>query len=69
MTLRNKLFAGYFALAAIGLVWPGFAFIGNRVEPYILGLPLSLAWNVGWVLLTFVVLCVFEYTHPGKADE
>ncbi len=66
MTLRNRLLAAYFVVAAVGLVWPGYALIGNRVEPFVLGMPLSLAWNVGWVLLTFTVLSVFELTNPDE---
>ena len=48
---------GAYTLICLGaLTWPGYAWLGNRIEPLVLGLPFSLAWNVGWVLLTFVVL-------------
>lgn len=52
---------GLYALICLGaLTWPGYAWLGNRIEPSVLGLPLSLAWNVGWVLATFVVLAVYH---------
>ena len=36
--------------------------LGNRIEPYVLGLPFSLAWVVGWVLLSFVALVAYHST-------
>ena len=36
----------------------GGAPFANRVEPYVLGLPFLLAWIVGCVLLTALVLAV-----------
>jgi hypothetical protein len=62
MDLRRGLLAGYVLLCALALVWPGYAMLGNRIEPYVLGLPLSFAWNVGWVSLTFVVLVTYHLT-------
>ena len=62
MTLRNALF-GFYALLCLGaMTWPGYARFGNSIEPYVLGLPFSLAWVVGWVLLTFVVLVIYHAT-------
>lgn len=54
--IRRGLLAGYFLLAAFCLVWPGYAWWGNGLEPYVLGLPWSFAWAVGWVVATLVVL-------------
>jgi len=56
MALRHWLLAAYMAVCCLALVWPAYDLLGNRVEPYVLGLPLSFAWNVGWVVLTFLVL-------------
>jgi hypothetical protein len=66
MSLRHRLLAIYFVLCALALVWPGYAWLGNRVEPWVLGLPLSFAYNIGWVVLTFAVLVVF---HLSGEDE
>lgn len=63
--LRNLLFALYVVTCTAALIWPGYAWLGNRIEPWVLGLPFSLAWVVGWVLLTFCVLVVYHATEPG----
>jgi len=63
MKLRDRLLAGYFVICALGLIWPGYAWLGNRIEPYILGLPLSFAWVVGWVLVTLLVLVAYDITR------
>ena len=50
--LARVLLGVYLAVCALMLVWPGYAWFGNQVEPYVLGLPFALAWNVGWVVAT-----------------
>jgi len=57
---RSLLLGAYVLLCLGMLIWPGYARFGNSIEPYVLGLPFSLAWIVGWVLLTFGVLVVFH---------
>ena len=60
--LRHILFGLYVVLCLGAMTWPGYAWLGNSIEPYVLGLPFSLAWVVGWVLATFVVLTVYNAT-------
>jgi hypothetical protein len=36
------------------------AWYGARVEPLVLGLPFCLAWMVGWILATFLVLVLYD---------
>jgi len=48
------------------MTWPGYALFGNSIEPYVLGLPFSLAWVVGWVILTLLVLTLFHATRPPE---
>ncbi|HJL20466.1 MAG TPA: DUF3311 domain-containing protein [Sandaracinaceae bacterium LLY-WYZ-13_1] len=58
---------GLYALVCLSaLTWPGYAWLGNRVAPRVLGLPLSLAWNVGWIAATFVVLVVYHRLRTGR---
>lgn len=45
---------------AFALTWPGYAWLGNRIEPYVAGVPASLAWVVGWVVATFFVLVAYH---------
>ena len=62
----DLLFALY-AVCCIGAVtWPGYAWLGNRIEPYVLGLPFSLAWIIGWILLSFVALVLYHTTSEGR---
>ena len=59
------LFAAYCVVCLLASIWPGFAYLGARIEPRVLGLPFSFAWVIGWVLLTFVVL-IFFYRAVSK---
>ena len=57
---RDALLAVHVVLCLLANTWPGYAWFGNSIEPYVLGVPFSLAWIVGWVVLTFVVLAVYH---------
>lgn len=59
---RRVFFALFAGVVLLAMIWPGYAMFGARIEPYVLGLPFSLAWVVGWVLLTFAGLAVFHAT-------
>ncbi len=60
--LRHILFGLYVMLCLGAMTWPGYAWLGNSIEPYVLGLPFSPAWVVGWVLATLVALTVYHAT-------
>ena len=60
--LRHILFGLYVMLCLGAMTWPGYAWLGNSIEPYVLGLPFSLAWVVGWVLATLVALTAYHAT-------
>lgn len=66
MRLPHVLLAVYSVVCLAALTWPGYALFGNRIEPYVLGLPFSLAWNVGWIVVTFVVLAIFHRTSAER---
>jgi TRAP-type C4-dicarboxylate transport system permease small subunit len=63
---RDVLLAIYVVVCIAALVWPGYDWFGNRIEPFVLGVPFSLAWVAGWVLLTFVVLSVYHLSAPRE---
>ncbi len=63
---RDRLLLVYFAICATFLVWPAYGAVGNRLTPYVLGLPFSFAWNIGWVLVTFVVMATYHFTGEGR---
>ena len=65
--LRNPLFGLYVLLCLGAMTWPGYAWFGNSIEPYVLGLPFSLVWVMSWVVLTFLVL--LAYHNTGRSEE
>ena len=62
--MRPGLFGLYVVICLAMLCWPGYALFGSRIEPYVFGFPFALAWVVGWVLVTFLVLTAFHATAP-----
>ncbi len=60
LRLRDLLFTLYVICCVGALTWPGYDWLGNRIEPLVLGLPFSLAWVIGWVGLTFLVLTIYH---------
>ena len=66
MSLRHRLLGAYFVVCTAALIWPGYAWLGNRIEPRLLGLPLSFAYNIVWVVLSFVVMVVFHLSGPDE---
>lgn len=66
MRSLDLAFGLYCLVCLAALTWPGYAWLGNRVTPAVLGLPLSLAWNVGWVVATFVVLAVYHRLRRAR---
>ena len=64
--MRNTLFGLYVVVCVAALTWPGYDRLGNSIEPYVLGVPFSLAWVVGWVLLTFVALVLYHNTGESR---
>ncbi len=65
----HALLGLYLATCLLALVWPGYVWAGNRVEPFVAGLPFSFAWVVGWVIATFLALALFHWTTGGERDD
>ncbi len=52
-------------IAGLALIWPVYPLAAD-VRPYVLGLPLSFAWLVGWLIVMFVALVLLYRTDgPG----
>ncbi len=49
------VFTGWFLLVLACLLWPIYPLFGS-IEPFVLGLPLSMAWVVLWLVLSFAGL-------------
>ncbi len=58
--LPHVLFGVYLAVCLVCLVWPVYAWAGDRVEPRFFGLPFAFAWHIGWIVLTLIVLFVYD---------
>lgn len=55
-------------ITGLALIWPVYPLAAD-VRPYILGLPLSFAWVVGWLVVMFVALVLLYRTDgPGTRD-
>ena len=61
------LLCAYLALSLFCLIWPGYAWLGARVEPFVFGLPFAFAWHIFWVLATCIVLIAFHRSVGGRA--
>jgi hypothetical protein len=50
------------------MIFPIFG-IGNRVEPFVLGLPFSMFWVVFWIAVEFLgLVAFFVYEHGREGD-
>lgn len=58
--LPHVLFALFVATALSALVWPVYAWAGDRIEPRVLGLPFAFAWHVLWVVASFFALLLYD---------
>lgn len=49
------------------VTWPGVLYF-NRIEPRILGLPFNFAWVAAWIVLSFAILALLEWTVSRDED-
>ena len=59
----------YFAMSAAALVWPIYPWLGNHIEPRVLGLPFSLVWVLGVIACNFGVLALLYGLRLIDAEE
>jgi hypothetical protein len=57
----------FFFLFVLAVTWPGMVPF-NRIQPQVLGLPLSMFWITLWVFCSFLVLLVVDRVE-GRARE
>ena len=58
--MRHVMLGAYALTCLACMVWPVYAEFGTRIEPFVLGVPFSFAWVIGWALVTFAVLCAYH---------
>lgn len=57
----RHIFLGSAVIACLlCLGWPGYAAFGDRIYPMVMGLPFSLVWNIGWIIMSFLFLIIFH---------
>ena len=57
----------YFIPMALAVTWPGLVLFA-RIEPFILGLPFSLAWISAWIAGSVVVLYLLDRVEKRYRD-
>ncbi len=68
-TLRHLLYALFCVICLAALIWPGYLYLGNRIEPLILGLPFSLVWVVGWAIANFIALLAYDWAGRRAVSD
>lgn len=69
MSLRTaRLLTGAYLIAALFFVtWPGLLPFA-RIEPFIFGLPFSMAWIAGWIAGVVIVLTLLDRVERRHRD-
>lgn len=65
----TRISVAYFSFATASLVWPLFPLVGNHIEPRILGMPWSLTYTLGVVVLNAMVLIALYAARVVDARE
>ena len=56
----RKLAIAVFLLNMLAVTWPVLSFFRSP-EPFIFGLPMSMAWPIAWILIGWAALLVLDY--------
>jgi len=59
----------YFVVATASLIWPVYPALGNRIEPRLLGLPFSLTYVLGVVIVNTGVLAALYRARVIDSEE
>ena len=69
VSVRDRILAVHMSVCLLAQIWPGYMWFGGRIEPYIVGLPFSLAWTVGWIVVTFGGLLAYHLSAPRSGPR
>ena len=64
----RRLAIGFFLLYLLAVTWPG-ATLFRSPEPFVLGLPLSMAWPAALILMGWIMLLVLDYFENKDRGE
>lgn len=59
----------FFVVTTAGLIWPIYPWLGNHLEPRVLGLPWSLAYVLGIIAANTLVLAALFAARAVDAEE
>lgn len=64
----RRFVAVVFMLNLVAVTWPGVT-VFRMAEPFVLGLPLSMAWPIAWIVVGWVTLLVLDYFEQREGDD
>ncbi len=64
----RRLAAGMFVIMVLAVTWPVITLF-RTAEPLILGLPLSMAWPIGWILIGWITLLVLDHVESREDPD
>lgn len=67
-TVARRLAVALFAVYTLAVTWPVATFF-SAPAPLVLGLPLSLAWPVGWIVVGWITLLVLDAVEQRGGGE
>jgi hypothetical protein len=66
--LIHRLAIGVFLLNLLAVTWPLLAWFRSP-EPFVLGLPMSMAWPIAWILIGWIMLLVVYHFDSKDQGE
>ena len=66
--LIRRLAIGVFLIYLLAVTWPVAALFSSPV-PQVLGLPLSMAWPIAWILIGWIMLLVLDHFENRDQGE
>lgn len=58
----------FYVAMTLALIYPGYVPF-NRVRPFVLGMPLSLFWQIVWLVAAIVVLTLVFLWERGRGES
>lgn len=66
--LIRRIAIGVYVLNVLAIGWPVITLFRSP-EPLVLGLPLSMAWPIAWILIGWVMLLVLDHFEKKEESE
>ena len=66
-TMRRIAVVG-FCLNLLAVIWPVLALV-RSAEPFVFGLPMSMAWPIGWIVVGWVLLLGLDHVEERDKSD